>query len=265
MNIGIIGGGATGLLISYYLSMTHCLTLYVRRKEQKEKINKNGIRKIDKNETLPIKAKMIHNINEHDLIIICVKSNDIQTIIKLLNDKNIKAPLLFLQNGMGHVDLFPSLENDILVGVIEHGVVKENDFTFNHLGKGKIKIASFSGNVPYKDNLANEQFPFEYVSNWEQLLKEKLIVNAVINPLTALFNVKNRYIVKNTYIYKIAKRLCYDVATILSLDRKKSWQRVQTIATNTGANTSSMRSDILNGKETEIESILGFVLSQTKM
>lgn len=266
MNIGVIGGGATGLLLSYYLSMSHELTLYVRRHIQKEKIATHGIVKINGNVSKTIQTKQINDLQTHDLIIICVKSSAVKSVIKKVKEKRINTPLLFLQNGMSHTSLFSHLKNDVFVGVIEHGVVRVNDFTFNHLGEGEIKISSVHENGQVNElqkHLTNEQFPIVVHNDWERLLKEKLMINAVINPLTALFNVDNRYIIENLAIKKIAKQLCYDVAAILALDKEESWQRVKMIAINTGNNTSSMRSDILHKQQTEVDAILGYVLKQT--
>jgi 2-dehydropantoate 2-reductase len=43
LRIGVIGGGAIGLLISAYLASKHHLTVYTKREDQKQKINKHGI------------------------------------------------------------------------------------------------------------------------------------------------------------------------------------------------------------------------------
>lgn len=263
MNIGIIGGGATGLLISYYLSKLHDVTLYVRRNEQKLLIKKYGIYKENDKYTSFINVKQITELEDEQLLILCVKSVHLKAVIETIKKKKIRTPLLFLQNGMGHVNYFQLLNNDIYVGVIEHGVVRKNDYTFCHLGYGKIKLSSISNRTDAIDlakRLSSDDFPFERVDNWQLLLKEKLIINAVINPLTALFDVKNRCIVDNSYIRKLAFQLCKEASSVLKLDLDVSWERVKTIAQNTGENTSSMRSDILNKRQTEIESILGYIL-----
>src|SRR5699024_11364265 len=88
--------------------------------------------------------------------------------------------------------------------------------------------------------LNNISFPVRFCSSWKILLKEKLIVNAVINPLTALFNVKNGVILSNKYLYDIAEKLCFEAAESLNLDFEENWHRVQTIAKKTSENISSM-------------------------
>lgn len=267
MDIGVIGGGATGLLVSYNLGKFHDVTLYVRRSEQKDRVASKGIQQIGHDEKRHILVQQLNDLVEHELLIICVKSIHIDHIVKVIKQQAVTTPLLFLQNGMGHVPLFSSLNNELFVGVIEHGIVRENDFTFNHLGKGKIKVAAVTDSsklVTLISKLTSDTFLFELETDWEVMLKEKLIVNAVINPLTALFNIKNRYIVENTYVKQLAKQLCLEVSHILKLPSDISWSRVKQIAINTGNNISSMRSDIVNKRQTEIEAILGYLLTITK-
>lgn len=267
MDIGVIGGGATGLLVSYYLNMSHKVTLYVRRHEQKKSIKTNGIKQVESTERQNITVNQINNLQTHELLIICVKSVDVVSVLNIIKEKDNRSPVLFLQNGMGHVPFFSTMTNDVFVGTIEHGVVRNNDYTFHHLGIGQIKVAAISKQKKIRnlqEELTSNLFPVTVVTDWEQLLKEKLIINAVINPLTALFDIENKGILENSYITKLAKMLCNEVANTLMLDEKKSWQQVKMIATKTGDNTSSMRSDVLRKTETEIEAILGYVLSQSK-
>ncbi|MDG3043859.1 2-dehydropantoate 2-reductase N-terminal domain-containing protein [Bacillus sp. B6(2022)] len=46
MKIGIIGGGAIGLLCASYLSEHHDITLFTRRKQQAEEIRALGIERM---------------------------------------------------------------------------------------------------------------------------------------------------------------------------------------------------------------------------
>ena len=43
MRIGIIGGGAIGLLFANYLSEKHDVTIYTRTQEQAELLNRDGL------------------------------------------------------------------------------------------------------------------------------------------------------------------------------------------------------------------------------
>src|SRR5699024_3668933 len=107
----------------------------------------------------------------------------------------------------------------IFVGVVEHGALKRSDYQINHTGKGLIKVASYNGDQHMLscivDAFDKKSFPFYMITDWDLMLKEKLIVNAVINPLTALFQVKNGSILKIAHMETLAYLLCKEAASVL--------------------------------------------------
>lgn len=270
MNIAVIGGGSIGLLISSYLAEQHKVSLYVRRESQKKKINQEQINRINYGEhhrITTVNAKLLEEIQSNmDLCIICVKQtqlNDVLTKITMIEEH---IPLLFLQNGMGHIELLKHVANPSYVGVINHGSHRTLDNEVHHLGNGSIDIANFTGNKSRLETLVKTlhtpMFPVYYHADWEVILKEKLLVNAVINPLTALFDVANGKIITNQFIHQLAEKLCTETADVLQLPLKASWQRVINIAEQTSDNVSSMRSDIQSERETEVEAITGYIIQK---
>ena len=96
---------------------------------------------------------------------------------------------------MGHLELLGTLPAaNIFVGSVEHGAHKVNAFTVRHNGEGRINVAVFRGEAANKDVFARcaaIDFPFTIKDDYYEILVNKLIANAVINPLTALLQVKN--------------------------------------------------------------------------
>ncbi|KHE71805.1 2-dehydropantoate 2-reductase, partial [Halobacillus sp. BBL2006] len=266
MNIGIIGAGSIGILMAAYLGRDHKVDVYVRREEQKDKLNKLGVSCDAIDQPVSIQAHLLeqHNLGAHDLLIVTVKQNHIASILeKKLPDY---TPLLFLQNGMGHVDQLLDHPNPVLVGVVEHGALKQNDNQVLHTGQGSVKIASVNSEDNLKaiiNELNRKDFPFFYHTNYYEMLTSKLIVNAVINPLTGLFQVKNGMIVSNPHIKQIAKQVCREACQSLERSFEIDWKRVLTIAEATSENQSSMFKDLLEGKETEIDAISGYILQKS--
>lgn len=268
VNIGVIGGGSIGLLISSYFSLKHTVTVYVRRELQKNKLNNEGIVRPDSRKVYHVKSLLINQMSEEDCYIVCVKQAHIPAILKELSKVNLSTPVIFLQNGMGHVDLIAAVKQPILLGVVEHGALKQDDHTVAHTGKGNIKIAAFSTSEILLNKLVMElhqtAFPVYMVSEWYRLLVEKLIINATINPITALFHMKNGEIIHNQYINTLAKKLCEEAALILELDAAEQWGRIQEVAKNTEGNTSSMLMDISQGRQTELEAITGYLIKRNR-
>ncbi|WP_407268084.1 2-dehydropantoate 2-reductase [Radiobacillus sp. PE A8.2] len=270
MKIGVIGGGAVGLLISSLLAdQGHQVTIYVRRQDQKHMINKIGIEFLSSPDIFQVRAMLIDELQQEDFIFICVKYYQIEQILTVL--KNSSSTLIFIQNGMGHIDLINKMDfaSTIIVGTFEHGALKVNDYSVIHTGKGKLNIALLSGNElvlssTYKaiDSLS---FPVEIEQNWHVMLSEKLVINAVINPLTALFQVKNGEILTNPHVVALGKQLCKEAASVLQLNAEKQWRRVIGIAGNTNENESSMKMDLKNNQLTEIEGISGYLLKHASV
>ena len=267
MNIGIIGGGSIGLLLAGYLSEKHAVTLYVNRKQQEDALLNNKLRVLKSSalyREVSVPAKQLKDAGREDVFIVCVKQPHIEQVVQLLRRLDFDVPLLFLQNGMGHLEKIKQLSQSTYVGIIEHGASRENDSCVNHLGTGKIKLAACTGTSSELSmliqQLHQDTFPFESTDDWEALLKEKLIINAAINPLTALFDIPNGTIASNEHIRLLAESLCKEAADALDLDSETAFQRVLETARNTKENTSSMRADILAGQKTENEAISGYIL-----
>lgn len=268
MKIGIIGGGSIGLLLSVYLAKDHEVTVYVRREEQKQQLNKQGLQLSNTSVSNPISALLINEIKDEDCFVFCVKQHHLEEVIVNLQTVDIQTPFLFLQNGMGHIRLFEQIEQPIYVGVIEHGAYKENDHVVTHTGKGVIKLAVYDGEGQQLHDLVKQLtssiFPIEMHTDWQSLLSEKLVINAIINPLTALFGIPNREIITNPSVHYLAEKLCIEATQLLKLDFLEQWERVKKVAEITGGNLSSMLTDINHQEQTENEAITGYLLTLPK-
>lgn len=267
LNIGVIGGGAIGLLISAYLAKEHDITVYVRREEQAEAIRKNGILLKEAGQTMNVSSALSGNPGSEDLFIVCVKQSHILSVLPSLKLIGEDTPIIFLQNGMGHIEHVKRLKQPSMLGTVDHGAYKVNDFTVSHTGEGSIIVAPLHKKATnevekIRRRLHQPDFIFESQTDWYPMLINKLIVNAVINPVTTLFRVKNGAILENPHIYHIAKEICRETAAVLQLEFDSAWKRVKHVASATRENTSSMLKDILENRKTEIEGITGYILQK---
>lgn len=270
MRIGIIGAGAIGLLFSCYLSRSHDVTVYCRTEKQALEINQKGlyITYRDKKERLVIEAKDSANLVEEELIIIAVKQYHLQQLVPTLQKIPSSIPILFIQNGIGHLPIIERLpHNNVLLGVVEHGAIKVNGTNIHHTGIGKTKIAVYRWEGDFSASrvhpFQSENFPIVFEYNYEEMLIEKLIANAIINPLTAILKVKNGELIENGFFFQLFEMVFNEVCTVLNVsNRDDALQRVITICKNTANNQSSMLKDIINGRQTEIDGIVGELLKK---
>ncbi|WP_163101402.1 2-dehydropantoate 2-reductase [Peribacillus alkalitolerans] len=269
MNIGIIGGGAIGLLFGFYLSSEHAITIFTKTEHQAKEINEDGIhcliedvRKIAKVNACNLEDKGL--ISEQDLLIITVKQYQLEVVLPYL--KNIKSQLIFIQNGMAHLDQIKHLKADIFLGTVEHGALKVDNHTVHHTGHGSVKMAAFQGDISSISFLSRiEKFPIYFQDHYLPMLLDKLLVNACVNPLTAILEVKNGELMTNSHFHHILTSLCKELCTVFEIsDWKQVLGHIEYVCRNTSSNSSSMLKDIENQRQTEIDAILGYVLAEAK-
>ncbi|QHS22155.1 2-dehydropantoate 2-reductase [Virgibacillus sp. MSP4-1] len=272
MDIGIIGAGSIGLLLAAYLAKDHQVTCYVRREEQKHQIRRNGVvlhnSRHNPHKTFRVNAEKLEALGRHDFYMVCVKYPQLADVLQMLEEKaDTQKPVLFIQNGMAHVDLISRMKRTVFVAVLDHGAKRRNDYTVIHTGKGSVQtgVIDRRGETLLQNKLKalhTVEFPWFYHDDPVKLLRRKLVVNAVINPLTALFDVQNGEILTNPYLYHLAKGLCEETCQVLELEFDQNWEYVQNVADRTKLNSSSMREDIRRGNPSEIETISGYIMNQ---
>jgi 2-dehydropantoate 2-reductase len=273
MKIGIIGAGSIGLLIAACLSKACQVTVYTRTMEQAGAINKNGLIVVKNNQELKkdVKAYELDLWNgQDDLLIVAVKQYQLEAIIeKLSNFPGAPLNILFVQNGMGHLKLLSRLEgNNLFVGSVEHGAYKENAYRVRHNGEGTTNLALYGGDpamLAAFSSIVPDDFPVSIHKDYYEMLLNKLIINSVINPLTAILQVENGRLLQNDYYYKVMRALFSEISYILDLAEPDVYfNRVIEVCQNTAVNRSSMLKDIESGRKTEVDAILGFLLDKAQ-
>jgi 2-dehydropantoate 2-reductase len=268
MKIGIIGGGAVGLLFSHYLSEKFDVTLLVKRDEQVQEINRHGVtlkRDECKYDSFICTERLRECSMKFDILIIAVKEYDLGLVLNSLENTDVSVPLLFLQNGIGHLDRVKNLPHDtLLAGSVEHGALKENDHSVVHTGKGRTNLAFIRGESNGIEELLIQEikyFPFSLQDDYEKMILKKLFINVLINPLTSIARIKNGRLAANPHFLHIQRTL-FDELHILFPHMKDHvrFQEVMDIVKSTSSNRSSMLKDIEERRYTEIETILGALL-----
>ncbi|OMP68514.1 ketopantoate reductase family protein [Domibacillus epiphyticus] len=269
MNISIIGGGAVGLFFASQWSKDHCVTLWTRTDMQAEMIQRDGLYIFENgNENVQyIQSKKIGcQPLQADLIVVAVKQYNMKDVMgELTNAKS--HSIMFIQNGMGHLDLLDKLpHHHIYTASVEHGLVKINGGTIQVNGRNKTNIGAFRGGTEeIIDHLQTDSFRFEWRENIHHMMIEKMAANAIINPLTAMLNVKNGQIAQNEHYRSIAKDLCREFASVFSYkSEEETFESVLSICKNTAYNESSMLKDVKEGRLTEIDAIVGVLVKEAE-
>ena len=190
---------------------------------------------------------------------------------------NIKRLLVIvlLHNGMGIADqvvaLFP--DNPVIAGVTSHGAMQSGHFVFRHTGKGETWLGPVNEAARAHAHLADELASALGQAGWdEQILTrqwQKLAVNCAINPLTALYKLKNGELAGPRFADAL-QQICVEVADVMraegqSTGSEELLRRVMMVVELTADNYSSMYQDMEQGRETEIEAITGFLLNKAAL
>lgn len=270
MKVSIIGGGAIGLLVAYFLKINKKEpVIFTRSAEQAEALAKSGLTYINAKGiryNFNVEAKPIAEFSgSESYCIITVKQTAIKDLQWLEDHKEISC--LFLQNGISHLSFIDNMPHkQVSIGVVEHGAVKENHTTVHHLGEGRMKLSSYRGNAQFewKSLLNSNSSPVKLEEVWETMVYEKLVMNACINPLTAILRVTNGELLSNKYAFSIMKELYEETISALSLiDRHESlWKELLILCRNTSLNRSSMLKSVESGQQTEIDSITGEIIKR---
>lgn len=272
MRIGVVGGGAIGLLCSYYLQeQGHTVTIVTKSQQQRNQILAHGVslESRGKRHHCQLSALTTNEAGEIavDLWIAAMKQTGIGEFIADWNQLQNKAPILFLQNGMGHLEQAEQLDVPVYAGVVTHGAMRVNHNSVRHTGVGTIFVGNWSNPSNFLlyqlTSPSGGDFTIQHTEEVLYMLKRKLLVNMIVNPLTALYGVKNGALLKTTYWEKNVKQLFLEGSKVLGLTSTE-WEYVTTVIQATEQNESSMLTDIKKGNKTEIMAITGYILQQAK-
>jgi len=200
-----------------------------------------------------------------ELIMICVKSYDTAgAVAGLPSHLPERCALLTLQNGLGNVELIAERfgPQRSYAGTTALGATLLGPGHVRHSGMGVTTVGHFKGAPDERvdkivDTLSGAGFETHAVNDVTLALWNKVVVNAAINPLTALTGLRNGRLVQipeARELLELVVRECAQIARTQGV-ADDPLPRVEEICRKTAQNVSSMLQDILRGKQPEINAI----------
>jgi 2-dehydropantoate 2-reductase len=230
-----------------------------------------------------------------DLVFVWVKAYDTPSAIKMIHP--ILADythVISLQNGLGNLEAIAQMVNPekIIGGITSHGATLIDTGHIRHAGKGDTIIGrrrtepfvptSSGGKLREVMNkqiddelqkianlLSGAGIETKVSSDVESTIWSKLIVNAAINPLTAITRLKNGQLLESDETRRLLDLVAEESEKIvkiagISLAYPDIKSKVYDVCEATAQNTSSMLQDILRGRRTEIDAINGAIVEKAK-
>ncbi|NQX57671.1 ketopantoate reductase family protein [Paenibacillus qinlingensis] len=289
MHIMIIGAGSLGLLFAAKLApICSHLTVVTRSEDQAIKLAETGIQIIGM-EPLEAKAErpiVFHSYSEEtgeasvplaqqvDYIFLMVKQTAISSeLINYIQSQMTRHTyLICFQNGMGHeVKLGQAIGwNKLLFAVTTEGAKRTSPTSVNHTGHGITYLGALEpNNLPAPDNqhifivqmLELAGFRAELSKNMGVRIWSKLVVNVVINPLTAILRVQNGELLRSTWTLSLMQDLYQEALHVAAAKGVELpvelWDTIMAVCESTKTNHSSMLQDIEASRHTEVDYLNG--------
>jgi len=275
ISINIIGSGGMGhLWTSYLLDKQIDTCLYAKQPRTSQKLEvKSPQRKF----TCNIAHQSLTQWRKADFIILCIKATGVKTLCQQLKEITTNhPPILMMMNGMGIIEIAQYyLPNTIICQASTNHGAQLQKHQLLHTGNGQTLIGDIGDDeqqsisrkkfAPLIEHLNIALPTTSWNTNHLETLWTKLLINSIINPLTAIYDVANGQLIQDPILNQQAKKLTQQLAPIIQKYLPtQTWQsifeKVETIANQTYTNISSMRQDILIGRKTEIDFISGYLL-----
>ena len=214
------------------------------------------------------------------LVIICVKTYSLPDLSRelkesgLLEERFKESQFILLMNGMGNREAFLKSGLDparLQEGITSLGVLLAGEGRMELKGRGKTVLQNGIGPEDrqfLEKRFSEKGFEIEFSPDFQRHQFLKLLVNATINPITALTWQQNGVVLspalKSTVQAVVAEAVAIAEAEGLAIPEKEALELVLSVAEKTAANTSSMLQDVLRGRKTEIEAINGYIFRRAE-
>ena len=268
----IAGTGALATLFAARLSASgHPVTMLGTWKNGLRALNESGARLVDAEgaeHAYPVEAtENSANCRGARFALVLVKSWQTARVAGQLADCLAEDGLaLTLQNGMGNRELLAgSLGlSRVALGVTTTGATLLGPGLARTGGEGVISMEAHPRLGPLEAALTGAGFKVQVVNDADALVWGKLVINAAINPLTALLRVPNGELLQRPAAHKMMGVLAREAAAVaiaqgIHLPFEDAVRAAEDVARKTASNHSSMFQDIRRGAPTEIDAICGAI------
>jgi 2-dehydropantoate 2-reductase len=262
----VLGAGAIGSVYGALLSRKNSVTL-IGNEAHMQMVSSRGLSisgSMKENFRLESGTE-IENVPERTLIILTTKAYDSTSAIERI-DKLLKADtiILVLQNGLGNEDIVKcAVRNKVRV---LRGITSVAAEFFQ---PGKVKLWNGKTIIeqdPAAENIAELFNAADLNTIVSQNIKielwNKLIANCVINPLTAIFQVRNREILADS-LRSVRRQIVNEAVAVgrcEGLDFPTGLEKQIDTEISGYSNFSSMCQDIMKKRKTEIDFLNGRIV-----
>ncbi len=202
-----------------------------------------------------------------DFVLVTVKSGDTSEAARTL-DRALgpRPPRVSLQNGLGNEEILAAGGAPVIGAVTNNGATLRASGEVFHAGIGEVLLGGSPGEAARRlaACLVAVGLPARAVEDIGKPLWDKAILNAAVNPVTALLGLRTGELLADPGRALVVRRLVDEgcrVARAAGADCAPAevLAQVRRVAARTPENRSSMLQDLERGRATEIGAISGVI------
>lgn len=274
--IVIVGQGAIALLAASQCALAGYPCYLQGRAAASQTAMPLDFRRGQQNFPLLLSLRPAH-VSKVAVLLVCVKAYDAVAACRqwlpLLADDGC---LVLCHNGMGTADAVTAMlgkSQQLWLASTTHGALKTGPHRLVHTGLGGTSMgpANLAAKQAFAtpaatliDAMQAALAPITLTPNIAELLWQKLLVNLVINPLTALHQCRNGELLAAEFQPRVAALIneAVQVAQVqgIAIDQVQASALVRQVMQRTAENYSSMQQDVAMHRRTELAAITGFLL-----
>ena len=276
MRVVVLGAGAMGSWLGAILCKGgHDVTLVARR-DHAAVVAAHGLRVTGRTDlhVHPAVVERAADAPTPDLLVVSVKAYD--TVRALQDARPLlgqRTSVLSLQNGLGNLERIAEAadERRTFAAVTTHGVTHVEPGHVRHAGVGYLRVGS-----PYNEHARARALADAFqkagldAEPTDKVLGEvwaKVVVNAAINPLTAITGLPNGALLEVAPLRELMQRVVEEAVDVARaegapLPEDDLLLRARRVAELTAPNKSSMLQDVERGRRTEIDAICGEIVER---
>jgi len=214
----------------------------------------------------------VDTIEERDVVLLTVKSYDTAAVVRWVRPHlQSNGCLLTLQNGLGNIEAIRAVVPGFrLVGgsttigarLLDNGTVLWSGEGETIIGESQKRPSAQTTSLA--TILSSSGIPTTTTSNLKHTLWRKALINAGINPVTALLRITNGELLASQGGWLIASKAVQEGLQVATAERLRFHTdlviEMQSVAEHTAHNRSSMLEDMEKHRRTEIDSINGAIV-----